>query len=342
MIYRKPRVDEQALYESLAQHPMQSWAWGKFRETTGVTVERLIGFEEGKALSQMQVTFHSIPKLPYTIGYYPKGTKPGQIELAALRDLGKQNRAIFIKIEPDVSAPPKSEAEVKELDEFLQRNGCQIGRPLFTQYSFLIDLKLSETELIAKMKNKTSYNIRVAQKHEVQIVEDSTDEGFSLYLKLLALTTKRQGFYAHTKTYQENMWRLMGKAGIARILKAVYQNQVLAVWILFNYKNKLYYPYGASSREHREVMASNLMLWEAIRKGQEWGCSSFDLWGSLGPEPDPTDPWYGFHTFKAGYGGDLARFVGSFDLVIDYALYPIYRTLDRWRWRLLRLKSKLL
>jgi lipid II:glycine glycyltransferase (peptidoglycan interpeptide bridge formation enzyme) len=311
MIYRKHRLDELALYESLAKHPMQSVAWGKFRETTGVKVERLIGFEEGKAEKQMQITFHALPKVPYTVGYYPKGVWPTEVELAALTDLGKQHRAIFIKLEPDVSSPPASETEIADLKQLLLDQGCVLGRPLFTPYSFILDLTQREEALLSKMKNKTRYNIRIAQKHEVRVEEDNSEEAFGLYLRLLELTTKRQKFYAHTKRYQENMWKMMSKPGIAKILKATYQNKILAVWILFHYKDTLYYPYGASSREHREVMASNLMLWEAMRKGKEWGCTRFDLWGSLGPSRTRRIPGLGFIILKPGMEGNWPSLWGA-------------------------------
>lgn len=89
MIYRKPRLDEEEAYEKLVLHPLQSKAWGDFRESTGVLVERLIGFDENSMVSQMQVTFHPIPKLPYMVGYYPKGRWPDEVQLGALTELGE-------------------------------------------------------------------------------------------------------------------------------------------------------------------------------------------------------------------------------------------------------------
>ena len=244
-------------------------------------------------------------------------------------------------MEPDVSMPPYKVADLEGLQAFLLENGCQVGRALFTPYTFLIDLTKSEEELSANLKPKTRYNVRLAQKHGVQIIEDSTDAGFAEYLELLKLTTKRQQFYAHTETYQQKMWQHMRGAGIARLLKATWQGKTLVAWILFHYRDRLFYPYGASSRDHKDLMASNLIMWEAIRFGKQLGCKTFDLWGALPPEADPKDPWFGFHTFKAGYGGVHTRFVGTFDLVIDPNFYQLYRVVDRWRWRLLRLKSKL-
>lgn len=342
MIYREPRIDERGLYEKLPQHPLQSWAWGEFREKTGVATKRLVGFDGNEAVSQLQVTFHQIPKLPYTVGYYPKGIWPDELQLAALRDLGGREKAIFIKMEPDVSTPPKNQADLDGLRQILVSHGCVLGRPLFTQYSFLIDLRQSEEVLLSRMKNKTRYNLRIAEKHGVVVTEDNTDSGFETYLSLLKETTSRQQFYAHSENYHRKMWQTMRAAGIARLLKATYQGEVLTTWILFHYKDRLYYPYGASSRSHREVMASNLVMWQAIRLGKSLGCTSFDLWGSLGPNPNPKDSWYGFHNFKLGYGGALAEFAGSYDLVINPVLYRLYTIADTWRWRYLKLKSKLL
>lgn len=341
MIYRIPRDDEQALYEKLTHHPLQSWAWGDFRKQSGVDTKRMLGFDGNEAVGQMQVTFHAVPKLPYTIGYYPRGTWPDDIQLAALKDLGKRENAIFIKLEPDVSTPPKNRADIEGLRQVLLESGCVEGRPLFTKYSFVIDLSLSEADLLARMKAKTRYNLRVAEKHGVEVVEDNSDAAFDDYLRLLSETTQRQKFFAHTKTYHQTMWQNMRRAGIAHLLKATYQGKTLVAWILFLYKNRLFYPYGASSREHREVMASNLVMWRAIQLGRSWGATSFDLWGALGPDPDPKDPWYGFHNFKLGYGGDLVEFVGSYDLVLQPRVYAVYKTVDLWRWRWLRFRSHL-
>ncbi|OGV96602.1 hypothetical protein A2W24_01420 [Microgenomates group bacterium RBG_16_45_19] len=341
MIYRKPRLDEEAAYDRLVKHPLQSRAWGNFRENNGVSLERLIGFEGNRMINQMQVTFHPIPKLPYMIGYYPKGSWPDESALQALKEIGKREKAIFVKLEPDVSVPPYQETDLNQLQEFLLKHGCRSGRPLFTPYSFIIDLTKSEDELIVEMKAKTRYNVKVAMKHGVQVVEDSSDQGFNEYLELLSLTTKRQKFFAHTQQYQRQMWQHMKGAGMAHLLKATYQGETMVVWVLFKLGQRLFYPYGASSRKHREVMASNLLMWEAMRWGKKSGCTSFDLWGSLGPQADPKDPWYGFHKFKEGYGGILAKFVGSYDLVIDAKLYKLFRIGDRWRWQWLRFKSKL-
>ena len=195
------------------------------------------------------------------------------------------------------------------------------ARPLFTKYTFILDLTKSEEELLKNMHSKARYNIRVAQRYGVEVGEDNSSVAFEEYLRLMKETTVRQKFYAHTREYHKKMWKILSPKKMARLFIAKYKGQVLTAWILFVFKDTLYYPYGASSSLLREVMASNLMMWEAIRFGKKLGLKKFDMWGALGPNPDPKDPWFGFHSFKEKYGPRHVEFIGSYDLVINSPLY---------------------
>ena len=83
-------------------------------------------------------------------------------------------------------------------------------------------------------------------------------------------------------------------------------------------------------------MASNLMMWEAIKFGKKLGLKKFDMWGAIGPNPSKNDPWYGFHRFKEGYNPILTEFTGSYDLVINPLLYSVYKVIDKSRWYYLK------
>ena len=134
------------------------------------------------------------------------------------------------------------------------------------------------------------------------------------------------------------MWKTL-KNKIAHLFLAKYKDQTLVAWILFVYKDTLYYPYGASSNEHREAMASNLMMWEVIKFGKKLVLKKFDMWGALSNNPDRNDSWYGFHRFKEGYAPKHIESVGSFDLVINPMLYQLYKILDKIRWLIIRAKK---
>ena len=341
MLIRPLREEDKEEYNKVVDHPLQSWEWGEFRKKTGVDVERIGFFEKGKIKKGFQVTFHNIPKINRTAGYYPKGFMPDADQLDALKKLAKQHKALFVKMEPNISQKVGVPSAHKQISEFLEKHDCVPGRPLFTKFTFILDISKSEEEIFAKLTSKTRYNVNLAAKKGVVIYENSTSEGMEQYIKILKETTSRQGFYAHGPEYFRTMWQELSKTGMIKIFQAVYQDKILASWIIFIFNGVIYYPYGASSREHRDVMASNLMMWEMIRYGKSQGCHKFDMWGSLGENPDKNDPWYGFHRFKKGYGGELNEFIGTFDLVTDFALYQPFRFVDNLRWKWLRLKTKL-
>jgi lipid II:glycine glycyltransferase (peptidoglycan interpeptide bridge formation enzyme) len=341
MIIRTLREEEKAVYNSVVQHPLQSWEWGSFRTKTGLKVERIGFFENGKLKRAVQATFHNIPVIGKTAGYVPKAVMPDEEQLAGLKQLGKINNALFVKLEPNIAEPVGKPSAHHNIANFLLNNDCKVGRPLFTKHSFILDLSKNEDELFASLDSKTRYNVNLAYKKGVRIYEDSSLQGMEQYISILEATTKRQGFYAHSPDYFRKMWESLANSGMIKIFHATYQEKVLVSWVMFLFHDVLYYPYGASLRENREVMASNLMMWEMIRFGKEKNCKSFDMWGSLGPNPNKKDPWYGFHKFKKGYGGVLHQSLGTYDLVIDKRLYGAFRVAENLRWKYLRLRAKL-
>ncbi|MBI5018776.1 peptidoglycan bridge formation glycyltransferase FemA/FemB family protein [Candidatus Gottesmanbacteria bacterium] len=314
---------ERSAWNKSVDHPLQSWEWGQFRKAMGIDVVRL---------ESWQITFHRIPHTPWVIGYFPKGPAITGDMLASLRKLGRGKNAVFIQLEPNVEA-----------DSFRLPEGASDLRrshhPLFTNHTFILDLTKPESELLAAMHSKTRYNLRVAQKHNVTVTEDNSDTAFAAYLALNEETTSRQGFYAHNKTYHQTMWKIMRSSGVARLFTASYQGKILAAWIIFCWNKTIYYPYGTSSRNNREVMAPTLMLWEIARWGAANGYERFDLWGALGATPDPNDPWFGFHRFKQGFNPRHVEFAGSFDLVIQPLLYRVYTIGDTIRWFFLKRKA---
>jgi len=331
--------ENKKVYDAVVHHPLQSYEWGIFREKTQTKVIRK-GFFEGKKLTAgFQLTIHTIPHTPFTIGYLPKGSLPDNNLLQELTEIGRKERCIFIQLEPNVEKTTNDELRITNYEL------KPAAHPLFTKYTFVLDLTKSEEELLAGMHPKTRYNIRVAQKHGVEVVEDNSNAGFEMYWKLTEETTKRQNFYAHTKTYHKLQWETLNVAKhtdnalTSHVFFAKYQEKILAAWILFVFQDTLYYPYGASSSLHREVMASNLIMWEAIRFGKKLGLQKFDMWGAMSDTPDTKDAWYGFHRFKQGYGARHVEFIGSFDLVINPLLYQLYKIADKTRWALLKLKK---
>ncbi|MBU1088539.1 peptidoglycan bridge formation glycyltransferase FemA/FemB family protein [Patescibacteria group bacterium] len=340
ILYQKEKND----YNSLVTHPVQTWEWGDFLISQGHKVYRLGVFEKEKIISAYSISFHKISKTNFSIGILQRGPKIDQQTIDNIKKIAQDENAIFVKLEPDVYQKIfyKNNQE-KFFGVNMDFPGLTVSpKVAFFPFTYLIDLTKSEQDLLSLMHPKTRYNIKVANRHSVEIVEENNDSGFEIYLKLLFETTKRQGFYLHTEKYHQDLWRILKDTGTMHILLAKYQDKVLAAHMFFALKDKFFYPYGASSNLHREVMASTLLMWEAIKLGKKLKCKSFDMWGSLGPDAKITENTYGFHRFKKGFGGQLVQFVGTYDLVINESLYKLYNIADKYRWKFLRLRAKLL
>lgn len=318
----RPITDnEKSQYDKLVTHIIQSWEWGEARKNLGTQLLRYGIFKDDKLSLAFQLTIHKIPFTNYFVGYLPKGPLPNKELAQALKKIGQENNCAFIKLEPNI--------EVTGNRLQVTGNYIRSPKPLFTKFNFVLDLTPTEEDLLKNMHQKTRYNIKVAQKHGVKIEERTDDEAFKIYLKLYFETTKRQNYHGHNEYYHTKIWETLKKANLARILIASLNSEPLTAWMLFNFRDTLYYPYGGSSKSHTEVMANNLICWEAIKLGQKLNLKYFDMWGALGPDANPQDPWYGFHKFKAGYGGKLTEYIGTYDLVLNWPLYIMFTLVDK-------------
>lgn len=317
MDLRQIKGSQKSEYNKAVNHVMQSWEWGEFRKSLGTPLLRYGLYQDNKLIRAFQLTFHKIPLTNKYVGYLPKGPLPDKELAEALTKIGKQNNCAFIKIEPDVRSSD------------IEKSFIPSPKPLFTKFNFVLDLTKSEEQLLKDMHPKFRYNIKVAQKHGVIIKECANDKGFADYLQLYFDTTKRQNYHGHNEHYHRKVWETLKAAGMAKLLIAFYAGKPLTAWMLLVFKDTLYYPYGGSSEQYKNVMASNLVAWEAIKLGKKLGLKKLDLWGALGPDADPKDPWQGFHQFKQKMGADLVEYIGTYDLVFNRPLYYLFTFIDK-------------
>lgn len=324
---------DQKIYDSVIIHPVQTWDWGEFQKSQGHSIFRYGVYDDkNNIVSAYTISFHTIPKTKYSIGTILRGPKVDDTMLKNVQEIAKKQNAIFVKFEPDIS----------KADDGMQFPNLLVSpKVAFYPHTFKIDLTKSEDKLLESMHPKTRYNIKLANRHGVEINEVTNDKGFEIYLKLLLDTTKRQGFYLHSKKYHQDLWQILKKTDMPHIMLATYQGQILSAFMLFKLKNQLFYPYGASLDIHREVMAPTLLMWESIKLGQKLKCKTFDMWGCLGPDAKEGDNGFGFHRFKQGFNGQAFEYVGTYDYVINPLFYKIYNLVDKYRWRFLRLKAKI-
>ena len=318
-------------------HLLQAWQWGQLKAAFGWQAERVGVQDGGRLVAGAQVLFRSLlPSFPYlAIAYVPKGPildfgnqEISEALLSAIHRLAHQKRAILLKIEPEL---PHSPALARQLQAWDFRPSQQTIQPRSTIH---IDLRAELDEILARMKSKTRYNVRLAGRREV-LVREGTADDLPLFHRLIALTGRRDGFAVHSRKYYEMAYRLFVPSGLARFLLATYQDEVIAGLMVFAFGQRAWYMYGASSNRERNRMPNHLLQWQAIRWARAQGCLAYDLWGipdEVGKEPekykktvtDRQSGLWGVYRFKQGFGGQVVRYVGAYDYVYRPALAWLY------------------
>jgi peptidoglycan pentaglycine glycine transferase (the first glycine) len=315
-------------------HLLQTWAWGELKSRFGWQVERLAVAEERRILAGAQVLFRPFPPA-FSLAYIPKGPlvdwdNQAQTDalLSGLHRLSHSRRSVFLKIEPN-AAIDDSVAEAID--------GCGFNVSIFAVQpprTILVDLTPAEEDILAAMKQKTRYNIRLAVRKGV-IVRFGTAADLPTFFRLMQVTGQRDRFGIHSLDYFRAAFELFAPDRTALLLAEVAEEPVASLMV-FAHGSRACYLFGASSNTHREKMATYLLQWEAMRWAKARGCQDYDLWGI--PDVDEAEleaefvdrgrdssGLWGVYRFKRGFGGQVQRAIGTFDFVYNRPLYWGYR-----------------
>lgn len=255
-----------------------------------------------------------------------------------LQSYARKRRAIFLKIDPDIPTNPgiplsgstQDFSTGQEMQDLLTAAGWHTS-PDQIQFrnTVLIDLTSSEADILARMKQKTRYNIRLASRKGV-VIRRGTADDFPMLYRMYAETSLRDGFTIRDEGYYLNVWstftqpeQFSSPQPVCQPLIAEVDGEAVAALVLFIFGRTAWYLYGMSREAHRDKMPNYLLQWEAICLSKSAGCQVYDLWGA--PEMlDPDDPLWGVYRFKEGLGGSLTRYLGAWDYPVQPRLYTLY------------------
>jgi peptidoglycan pentaglycine glycine transferase (the first glycine) len=264
-----------------------------------------------------------------------------------LQSFAKKQGAIFLKMDPDMvlgTGIPDSVDDVIDengqavVSELKRRGWGYSSDQIQFKNTILIDLNPSEEELLARMKQKTRYNIRLAEKKGVSFRVGKLEDLPMLY-KMYAETSLRDGFVIRDEGYYRTVWNIFMDSNepTCEPLIAEVNNEPVAAIFVFYFSGRAYYVYGMSREVHRERMPAYLLQWEAIKRAKAKGCAIYDLWGA--PDVfDESDSMWGVYRFKEGLGGKVVRTLGAWDYAPNRLWYKMYseiipRALDVMRSR---------
>lgn len=329
IIERSAAAWQQALTDLPNPHPLQSWTWADFKSRWGWTATPLLlqvlDEPAGKPPQAAAMLLKRIiPRTGMSILYVPKGpvldyNDPPlrRVVLAQLEQVARQEKAIFIKIDPGViqawglDDDRKSPIGAKFMEELKDRQWRFSHDQVQFRNTVELDLERDEETLLAMMKQKTRYNIRLASRKGV-VVRKGTPEDFDMIAGIYSETAARDGFTIRSMDYYLDAWQTLYDGGMAQPFIAEYEDKVLGAIIVVHNGERALYMYGASTNKERKLMPNHLLQWEAIRWAKDAGCRIYDFWGAPN-EFVAGDPLWGVWRFKAGFNGQVVRHIGAWD-----------------------------
>ncbi|MEJ5311862.1 MAG: peptidoglycan bridge formation glycyltransferase FemA/FemB family protein [Anaerolineae bacterium] len=316
----------------VAAHPagtvLQTSRWAQLKATFGWDWEIIT--PAAVPNSGALVLYRTLPLKVGTIAYVPRGPLVDWDDghavaatLDALRAAARRHRAWALWLEPELLDTPEARAQ-------LRAYGLRaVTRTIQPPRTIIVDIAPTEDVILAQMRSKTRYNIRLAERKGVTVRQGTVDDTAAFYA-LMRETGSRDKFGIHSEAYYRRVFELFLPTGHAALLLAEVEGELVAALVVFGLGAKAWYLYGASSDRHRERMPAYALQWAAIRWAKARGCTVYDLWGI--PDFDEetleaqfaerSDNLWGVYRFKRGFGGKVVRCVGLWEQPL-HLLYPL-------------------
>ncbi len=317
-------------------HVLQSYEWGEFKRRLNWRPVRLVLEKDGEVVGLGQFLAYDTAPVPGVLMYCPKGPWLPWHDEEAVRTFfegvvaaaGREG-AHTVKIEPEILEQHK---DVKAL---LCDTGFKKARyDLNMKTTLVVNLDLPEEDLLSRMKSRTRYNVRLAAKKGVEVVEPEFERGFRTFYEWMKATSERKEGYIlrRSRDYLHSVMRAMHDAGQGHLFFAMHEGTPLAGMYVFTFGEKYWYMYGASSDKKRNLKANHLLQWEVMRWAKGRGLTQYDMVGVPKPEElDESSSLWGVYKFKEGFGGEIVDSLGCFDLPVKraqaaawYKLEPAY------------------
>jgi len=309
-------------------HLLQTTGWGRLKAEVGWDWEVVLSGTPEAPQAGALVLYRSLPLKLGTVAYVPRGPVVAWEDettvkalLMALHRAAQRRRAWACWVEPEL---PDGHASTAVLLALRYRPPVRSVQPRRT---ILVDLTPTEDEILAAMKSKTRYNVRLSQRRGIR-VRQGTLEDIPLFYRLMQETGVRDAFGIHTEAYYRRAYELFAPRGQVALLLAELEGEPLAGVLAFAVGTKAWYIAGGSSNRHRNLMPTYGVQWAAMQWARARGCTVYDLWGV--PDADEEilerefterrDGLWGVYRFKRGFGGRLVRYVGLW----ERSLHPLY------------------
>jgi len=325
----------------------QSASWAKVKSSWGheIVVSR---DSSGAIKGGMLILIKKLPVIGASFLYAPRGPVCDFDDDEVLKDLlqgakavAKKHHGFSFKMDPIIEQNEQEPIDRLTALGFRFVPGKKYGETVQPRGNYILEDIAGKTpeDLLMHFTQKTRYNVRVAQKHQVEC-RICGPEAVDDFFRLFVVTAKRDGFTnaIRPKSYYVNT--VEAYPDNARFFICYYEGKAISAALCIRYGGKAYYLFGASDNEGRQYMPNYLMQFEMMKWALEGGCHKYDFLGT--PAEEETDsPMYGVYRFKKGFNGRSVFYAGEFDYVFNPAVHFLAGTAENAVLAFRQLKRKL-
>ncbi len=335
---------------------LNSKYWKEVRKRTG---NKIVDVNDN-----LWIQCTKIPVFNFYGGYIPRADI-SKINFDELKEVAKREGIFFIKIDPNnLNEARSSKLEARNENSSVENQESKINDqnvddrqlttdnqksntqypisniqvqtsdlklrtslPVQYQHSTVINLEQTEEQFLESMKSKHRYNLKVAEKNAVEVEISDSNEALDTFLDLYKKTTLRQGYTGRSASYLKTVFETLKEFNqdLVYIATARFEGKAISSWMLFVYEDTIIYPYGGSSDENRNVMATYKLVMEIFKWGKSKNKKYFDMFGI-----DAKNPEDGYSRFKLGFAGEEVKFADTFDIVYNRFVYFFYKIWEKF------------
>lgn len=275
----------------------QSLEWKAYQESLGRRVKIYASFSDNSTIDASALVVIDTTTGGLSTWDIPRGPISSAVSSATtlftrIRDDAKKEKCLTLYLSP--TSPIAGEISERK----------NSGKHVQPEATRVVDLTKSDEDILRQMHSKGRYNIALAQKHGIQVTE-GTESDMPAFYELLKTTGGRDGFKISQKSHYT---RFLSSLPQSFVLMAKHQGKPVSGIMGVQWHDTAFYYYGASSYEHRNLMAPYLLQWEAMRRAKAHGCTRYDLLGISPESAAANDPWQGISDFKRKFGGTVVSY----------------------------------
>lgn len=321
--------------------PYQDLNWGIVKDNSNIEAVYL---EKNEKITAAMTVLVKTSISGFTTIYAPRGPVSDIYDMSVTKEmmkdidaLAKKYNAFSFIMDPEVVYDETLAALYKSKGFKIKGKKATRDQIIQPRYNMILDIEgKSEEDIFSGFSEKTRYNIRLAKKKGVTVRYSREQEDLDKLYDLLTITGKRDKIFVRPKEYFERILRAYPEDR-SRIYISEFEGNTVSAALALNYGGKLYYLYGASSNENRNVMPNYIMQQEMIKWAIESGCCKYDFGGVF--ELNKNN---GLYKFKEGFCRTcgVTEYIGEITKVYNKPKYFIFNTLKPMYVKVIKFFSK--